>query len=38
MVWACNEKRATLSRKEGDGTESTGEKEHIKNMVGQSKG
>ena len=27
MVWACDEKRGTLRRKEGDGNESTGEKE-----------
>ena len=27
MVWACNEKRGALRRKEGDGNESTGEKE-----------
>ena len=24
MVWACNEKRGALGRKEGDGNESTG--------------
>ena len=39
MVWACDEKRGTLSRKEGDGNESTGEKEETKEkMVGKSKG
>ena len=42
MVWACDEKRGTLSRKEDDGNESrTGEKEERKTsakMVGQSKG
>ena len=27
VVWACDEKRGTLRRKEGDGNESTGEKE-----------
>ena len=27
MAWACDEKRGTLRRKEGDGNESTGEKE-----------
>ena len=27
MVWACDEKRGTLCRKEGDDNESTGEKE-----------
>ena len=27
MVWACDAKRGTLCRKEGDGNESTGEKE-----------
>ena len=27
MVWACDEKRGALRRKEGDGNESTGEKE-----------
>ena len=30
VVWACVEKRGTLRRKEGDGTESTGEKEERK--------
>ena len=30
VVWACDEKRGTLSRKEGDGNESTGEKEERK--------
>ena len=30
VVWACNEKRETLHRKEGDGNESTGEKEEMK--------
>ena len=41
MVWACDEKRGTLRRKEGNGTESTGEKEEMKTkekMVGQSEG
>ena len=27
MVWACDEKRGTLRRKEGDGNEGTREKE-----------
>ena len=36
MVRACDEKRGTLRRKEGDGNESTGEKEERK-MVGQIK-
>ena len=27
VVWACDEKRGTLRRMEGDGNESTGEKE-----------
>ena len=27
VVWACDEKRGTLRRKEGDGNESTREKE-----------
>ena len=27
VVWACDEKRGTLRRREGDGNESTGEKE-----------
>ena len=30
VVWACDAKRGTLRRKEGDGTESTGEKEERK--------
>ena len=30
VVWACDEKRGTLRRKEGDGNESTGEKEERK--------
>ena len=30
VVWACDEKRGTLSRNEGDGNESTGEKEDRK--------
>ena len=30
MVWACDEKRRTLHRKEGNGNESTGEKEERK--------
>ena len=30
MVWACDAKRGTLRRKEGDGNESTGEKEERK--------
>ncbi len=30
MVWACDEKRGTLGRKEGDGNESTGEKKERK--------
>ena len=41
MVWSCDEKRGALRRREGDGNESTGEKEERKpyvNMVGQSKG
>ena len=29
MVWACDAKRGTLRRKEGDGNESTGEKVEI---------
>ena len=40
-VWACDEKRGALRRKEGDGNESTGEKEERKTqekLVGQSKG
>ena len=32
VVWACDEKRGTLRRKEGDGNESTGEKEERKMM------
>ena len=41
VVWACDAKRGTLRSKEGDGNESTGEKEERKTqekMVGQSKG
>ena len=41
MVWACDEKRGTLRMKEGNGNESTGEKEERKTydkIVGQSKG
>ena len=41
MVWACDEKRGTLRRKERDGNESSMEKEENKakeKMVGQSKG
>ena len=30
VVWACDAKRGTLRRKEGDGNESTGEKEDRK--------
>ena len=30
VVWVCDEKRGTLSRKEGDANESTGEKEEGK--------
>ena len=30
MVWVCDEKRGALCRKEGDGNESTGEKEERK--------
>ena len=30
VVWACGEKRGALRRKEGDGNESTGEKEERK--------
>ena len=30
VVWACDEKRGTLRRKEGDDDESTGEKEERK--------
>ena len=30
MVWACRENRGTLRSKEGDGNESTGEKEERK--------
>ena len=30
VVWACNQKRGTLCRKEGGGNESTGEKEERK--------
>ena len=30
VVWACDEKRGTLRRKEDDGNESTGEKEERK--------
>ena len=30
MVWVCDEKRGTLRRKEGDGNESTREKEERK--------
>ena len=41
VVWACDEKRGTLRRKEDDGNESTKEKEERKTeekMAGQSKG
>ena len=41
MIWACDAKRGTLRRKEGDGNECTGEKEERKTsekMVGQSEG
>ena len=31
VVWACDEKRGTLRMKEGDGNESTLEKEERKN-------
>ena len=30
VVWACDQKRGTLRRKEGDGNESTEEKEERK--------
>ena len=30
VIWACDEKRGTLRMKEGDGNESTGEKEDRK--------
>ena len=30
MVWACDEKRGTLRRKEGDGNESAREKEDLR--------
>ena len=30
MVWACDEKRETLRRKEGGGNESTGEREDLR--------
>ena len=30
VVWACDAKRGTLRRKEGNGNESTGEKEERK--------
>ena len=30
VVWACDETRGTLRRKEGNGNESTGEKEERK--------
>ena len=39
MIWACEEKRGILRRKEGDGNESTEEKEERKNeekMFGQN--
>ena len=32
MAWACDEKRGTLRRKEGDGNESTGEKEEKEDL------
>ena len=41
VIWACEEKRGIRRRKEGDGNESTGEKEERKTqekMVGQSTG
>ena len=41
VVWACNEKRGVLVRKEVKGSESTREKEERKTkekMVGQSEG
>ena len=41
MVRACDAKRGTLCRKEGNGNESTGEKEETKTqemMDGQSNG
>ena len=41
MVWACDEKRGALRRKDGNGNESTREEEERKaedKMVGQSKG
>ena len=40
VVWACDERRGTLRRKEGDGIESTWEKEERKTyekMVGKVK-
>ena len=30
VVWACDEKRGPLHRKEGDGNESTGKKEYLR--------
>ena len=30
VVWACDEKRGVVGRKDGDGNESTGEKEKRK--------
>ena len=38
MVWASDEKRGTLRRKEGDGNESTREKEERTKTVGQNEG
>ena len=41
MVWACDEKMGAQRRKEGDGNESTGEKEERNTqgkIVGQSEG
>ena len=40
VVWACDEKKGALGRKEGDGNEGTGKKEERKTqekMDGQSK-
>ena len=41
MVWACDHKRGALRTNEGDGNESTREKEEMKTfykMVGQREG
>ena len=37
VVWACDAKRGTLHRKEGDGNESTREKEERKEKKGRPK-